>query len=118
MEHSVSSTMGPASRKWTAGICSNDSGEVHGPPVPAADLPSPLSPRPVNALAPAFDALARPAAGRPSKFDYRQLVDSSGIPSMSGSGDKLSARGAARRIDASRRQFLKGTAATAAVAST
>src|SRR6185295_18911979 len=79
MELSASSTMVLESRKWIAGICSNDSGAVHGPRVPAADLASPLSPRPVNALAHAFDALARPAVARLSKFDYRYLVDSSGI---------------------------------------
>src|SRR5262245_4604300 len=79
MEHSASSTMGLESRKWTAGIYSNGSGVGHGPRVPAADLASPLSPRPVNASAQAFDVSARPAAGRPSRFDYRQPANARGI---------------------------------------
>ena len=65
----ASSTMARASRKQTGCTCSSVSGEGHGPCVQAADLAWPLSPRPVNALAQAYVALARPAVGRPSKFD-------------------------------------------------
>src|SRR5262245_27685805 len=107
-------------RKATTGICSNGSGEVHGPCGPAAGLASPLSPRLASALAQPFDALARPAVGRRSKFDCRQLADNPatmskvrrvGPEAMRGSSEKSLAPLEAHLDGASRRQFLKGAAA-------